>query len=234
MTRLLATVRCDMRLQFRNGFYYAAAFVAVVVVFLLRWLPNSNFSSWLPALVFSNLLVNNFYFMGGLVLLEKEQGTLEAQIVTPLRVGEYLASKIITLSALSLVENFLIVVSSVGFAFQLLPFVFGIAATSVHYALCGFIVVVRYDSINEYLLPSVVYTSLLQLPLLHYFSLWSTPAFYLHPLQAPLILLKAAFIPLSGWALVYGWLYSAVWGVILYGFCGSVFYRFVIAKAGVR
>ena len=35
MTRLLSTLLWDARLQFRNGFYYASAFVAVVFIVLL-------------------------------------------------------------------------------------------------------------------------------------------------------------------------------------------------------
>lgn len=46
-----------------------------------------------------NLPLATFFFIAGLVLLEKGEGTLEAQIVTPLTAGGYLASKILTLTA---------------------------------------------------------------------------------------------------------------------------------------
>lgn len=35
MRRLLATMRCDIRLQARHGFYYATAFVLIVCVALI-------------------------------------------------------------------------------------------------------------------------------------------------------------------------------------------------------
>ncbi len=63
-------MRTDLRLQMRNGFYIAAAFVVVVLVILLRQLPEASRSLGLPMLVFGNLLINGFFFMAGLVLLE--------------------------------------------------------------------------------------------------------------------------------------------------------------------
>ena len=83
MSRLPAAVACDVRLQYRNGFYAAAAFVAVVLVVLLRWLPPETLRLLLPALVLANMQVNTFYFVAGLVLLEKAEGSLEALVVTP-------------------------------------------------------------------------------------------------------------------------------------------------------
>ncbi|MDX1414924.1 MAG: hypothetical protein R3293_12085, partial [Candidatus Promineifilaceae bacterium] len=100
MTRLASSMKWDARLQWRNGFYYAALIVIIVWTLLLSQIPNtlasigSSSLAWLlPAAVLGNLLIGTFYFMGGLLLLEKGEGTLEAQIVTPLRSSEYLISK---------------------------------------------------------------------------------------------------------------------------------------------
>ena len=81
--RIQATLLCDMRLQARNGFYYAAGAVAVITVVVLRLLPATDLRWLLPVMIVNNLIVNGFYFMAGLVLLEKAEGSIEAQIVTP-------------------------------------------------------------------------------------------------------------------------------------------------------
>jgi hypothetical protein len=39
MKRLLATVRCDVTLQLRHGFYYATAFVLICCVVLVSRIP---------------------------------------------------------------------------------------------------------------------------------------------------------------------------------------------------
>jgi fluoroquinolone transport system permease protein len=57
---------------------------------------------------------------------------------------------------------------------------------------------------------------------------------YLHPVQAPLLLMKAAFQPVAMWQMVYGVMYSAVWIGLAYAWSQHAFYRFVILKQGVR
>jgi fluoroquinolone transport system permease protein len=234
MKRLLSTMYWDARLQFRNGFYHVTLFVVVMWVVLVSQLPQSKLGWLLPALVLGNLLINTFYFIGGLMLLEKGEGTLEAQVVTPLRTWEYLASKIATLALLAVVENLVVVGLLYGLGFAALPLVLGIVLAAALYCLAGFIAVARYDSINEYLFPSMAYTLLLSLPLLSYFGLGQNTWFYLHPLQAPLVLVRAAFQPVAAWQLLYGLGYSAVWIGLLYHASQRTFLRFIVAKEGVK
>ena len=232
MRRLLATVRCDVTLQFRHGFYYATAFVLIFCVVVVSRIPSLNLSWLLPALLLGNLLLNTFYFIGGLILLEKGEGTLEAQVVTPLRTWEYLASKVGTLALLGLVENTVIVMLLVGLGFNLLLLAASLVLTAAIYCLAGVIAVVRYHSINEYLMPSVLYTSILLAPLLSYIPQWDTWLLYLHPLQATLLLAQAAFQPAPRWHAVYGVMYSALWIGLLAHFSRRAFVRFIVAGAG--
>lgn len=193
MKRLTATIACDVRLQVRNGFYYAAGFVAFFWVLALSRVPVENLGGFMPVFILANLLINTFYFIAGLVLLEKGEGTLMAQVVTPLRIWEYLASKVITLTGLSLLENLLIVGLGYGLNFNLLPLLIGMSLATTLYTLVGFVAVSRYDSINEYLFPSFLYTLVFIPPFLPYMGLGESWLFYLHPLQAPLLLTKAVF-----------------------------------------
>ena len=235
MRRLLATMRCDITLQARHGFYYATAFVLIVCVAVISRIPPLNLSWLLPALVLGNLLMNTFYFIGGLILLEKSEGALEAQVVTPLRTWEYLASKVCTLTLLGLVKNLVIVVLFVGLNFNLPLLAASIVLTSALYCLAGIVVVVRYDSINEYLMPSVLYTSFLSAPpLLPYLIQWDTWLLYPHPLQATMLLAQAAFRPVADWKIVYGILYPLLWISIMGALSGRAFRRFITAGAGMK
>lgn len=234
MTRLLATVRYDMRLQFRNGFYYASAFVAVFFIILLRQLPAVDWANWWPPLILGNLVINAFYFTAGMVLLEKGEGTLEAQVVTPLRPGEYLLAKVLSLGLLSLLETLLLVVAVSGPRFNWLWLLLGVLLLIGLYTLYGFVVVARYDTITDFILPSAAWVIGLSLPLLYYFDLWRSWILFLHPLQAPLVLMQAAFTAVPGWQLFYGVLYSLLWLGVAYGVARRAFHRFVISKEGVR
>jgi fluoroquinolone transport system permease protein len=227
-------MRCDFTLQWRHGFYYATAFVLIFWVAVVSRLPALNLGWLLPALVLGNLLMNTFYFISGLVLLEKGEGALEAQVVTPLRTWEYLTSKIVTLTLLGLVENLIIVMLLYGFGFSLLPLAASIALAAALYCLAGVAAVARYASINEFLLPSVLYPALACAPLLPYLSRWDAWPFYLHPLQAALVLAQAAFQPVAYWQVTYGVLYLALWIGLMAYFGQRVFRRYLIAGAGVN
>jgi fluoroquinolone transport system permease protein len=225
---------CDVRLQARNGFYWAIGFLLVVYAVVITRLPAFDWGIVIPALVLGNLAMATFYFIGGLVLLEKGEGTLEALVVTPLRPWEYLTSKVATLIGLSLVENVAIVALACGRSFRPLPLVLGIVLASAIYCLIGFISVARYDSINEFLFPSMLVVAALSLPILHYAGLWTTPLMYLHPLQAPLVILEGATREIATWQ----WVYGVVFALASIGLLGrsSVrsFRRFVVERPGAR
>src|SRR5690349_16680714 len=98
--RLLATLQLDARIQVRNGFYAASAFLIVIMTALLLQIPRENIDVALitPGFVVVNLIVTTFYFVAGLVMLEKSEGVLSGLVVSPLRPAEYLASKALTLT----------------------------------------------------------------------------------------------------------------------------------------
>jgi fluoroquinolone transport system permease protein len=232
VSRLASAVRWDAVIQFRNGFYYAALFVTLVWIFLLRQVPLEYRLLLLPAMLAGNLLINAFYFVAGLVLLEKAEGSLQAQVVTPLRRGEYLASKALTLGLLSLAEGLAITLLGHGLAFNPLLLALGLLSGAGLLALLGFVAIARYDSINEYLMPSIGYMSALILPFIDYFQVWQSPLFYLHPLQAPLIVLRAAFQPIAPLELLFGLLASALWIAAAFAWSQRVFYHFIILRPG--
>ncbi len=235
MKRLLSTIRCDLRLQQRNGFYYATAFVVAVYALGLSQLHAAgarlNLAGLLPAVILNNLMITCFYFIGALVLLEKAEGTLAAQVVSPLRAGEYLAAKVISLTALALAYNLAVVALVVGNEFGALALIAGVGALAALIVMAGFVAVARYDSVNEYLLPSLPYAAGLMLPLASMFG-WDSPLLYLHPLQGPMLLVRAAFAPAEPWQLIYAVLASALWLGVGAWLCRRSFQRFVVGRTG--
>lgn len=225
MRRLTATLRCDFRLQLRNGFYHATAFILVVWALILLWLPDSDLRWLLPPLVLGNLVINTFYFIAALVLLERDEGSLQARRVTPLRQHEYIGSKLITLTALALAENLLIVVLFHGTGFNWLLMGGAIVIASALLALLGVIAVAPHDSINTFLMPSVLYTAFAQLPLVGYLGGVTHPVLRLHPLQPPLLLAEGAFRPLGAAELAYGVGAGATWCAVLFVLAGAAFAR---------
>lgn len=230
----MAAARTDAVLQIRNGFYYAAAFLGVFGIIGLRYLPEAMRAYLLPALILSNLMVGTFYFIAGLVLLERDEHTLEALAVSPLRAGEYLASKVITLTALSMLENAVIVLLAHGVEFDLLALTLGVAFGAAVYTLFGFVVVARYASINEFLLPSVAWGTPLFLPLLPYFGVlrggWLEVFFWVQPLQPSLVLLSAAFRPAALTELLGAVVLGCLWVAVLWNRAQASYRKFVMRQ----
>lgn len=215
MSRLLASIRCDLTLQMRNGFYAATAVVGGFWALLLLQASALDLRWLLPPLLLGNLLIGTFYFIAAQVLLERAEATLAAQAVTPLRVGEYLLSKVLTLSALALAETLVLTPLLAGWRFSLGPLLAGALLGGAIYCLCGVLAVLRFRSISEFLLPSGLCVALLWLPLLAYATEWRPWPLLLHPLSPPLALLEAAFVPAPPARLLYGLGGSALWLALL-------------------
>lgn len=211
MHRLRATLFWDIQLQLRNGFYGAAAFVLLCWAALLSLVPGDALRWALPPLILGNLVLGSFYFVGGLVLLERAEGSLTARTVTPLRIGEYLAAKVASLALLGVGESVLLALLFVGPSFAFVPFIGGVLLGGALLTLAGVSTVVRFTSINEYLMPSIVVTAVLTLPLIAYVGSWQHWPVYLHPFTPALALIEAAFVPTTRWKIGYGVLAGAGW-----------------------
>ncbi len=234
MKRLASALQWDVVLQFRSGFYYATVFVVVLFAFVFTQIPNLDTQLVMPMVLLGSLMMNNFYFIGGILMLEKDQGSLEAVVITPLRSREYILSKLISLLLLSVIETLLLTLLIHGTDFNMLLLLPGLSATSILFALAGFLAAVRYDSVNEYLLPTIPMIMLLILPVIDLYGFWQTPIFYLHPMRAAMALIQGGFQPISAGEIAYGLIYSLL-SIGIFGWLAQrSFQRYVILGKGVR
>ena len=200
MRELLSFGRWDVMVQARNGFYFASVFVALTMSAFVLSLPPAVRAAadlWVPAIFVFNLIITTFFFVTGLMLLERDEGTLTALAVTPLSPSTYLLSRIATLTGLAAVETLIIV--AVGFrlppAWPLM--LCGAMALGVLYTCSGVMVASRYASVNELLLPASCVVVLLMLPLLPHFGVLAARGFVAHPIEPALALLRSAYHPPS-------------------------------------
>ena len=109
---LLRLMGHDLRFQWRHGILTAYGVVVVLYAGVLRLVAADFRPALLLGLLFSDVSVLGFFFVGGVVLLEKSQGVLSPLFITPLRPGHYLVSKTATLTGLSLGFGVLLTVCS--------------------------------------------------------------------------------------------------------------------------
>jgi fluoroquinolone transport system permease protein len=189
-------------------------------------------------LLFFDPALIGIMFVGALVLFEKSENVLQALVITPMKTDDYLLSKIISLTLLSIssasIFMFLMMIFNKT-SFNLLFLFSGIILTSVMLILIGFILVSRVNSVNGYLLGMVIgFLGLTFPPLLQLFNIIENPVFYIWPTQASFILLDGVFnaASLETWEIVYGIGYQLFWIIVLYYFSKKAFYEYIVLKGG--
>ncbi len=233
--RLISALRRDVALQARYGLYWISLFVVMVWGVLTGLIAGGGWADAgkaVPPLLVFNLIITTFYFVAGLVLLEKAEGALAALVTTPQREEEYLLSKVLTLTSLGVAESLGVVVPLFGTGVRWAPLLMGAFLLGGLYVLLGFAVIVRYDSLHEGLLPSAVWVTLLTAPVLGHFGIASPRFFYLHPVQPSLTLMSGGYAPLSPGEAAYGAVGAAVWFGISFAAARRRFHRFVTRAAG--
>jgi fluoroquinolone transport system permease protein len=225
--KFLSIFRWDVTLQGRQGFYYAALMVTVLWCVVLLQLPPDGRLFLLPLIIFLDLSIFGFYFMAGLLYLEKGEGVLEALVVTPLPRLTYLLSKVASLTLLAMLIVVAVVLVAYGPAINWLVLLSGVVLNSGVLILIGFILAVRYRTISEFLIPSAIYLLPTQLPLLDYLGLWEGWPLYLIPTQATMLLIQAVFVPIAPWQYIYAFGYLIVTAVVVTWLALRAFDRFI-------
>lgn len=218
----------DIRLQAKYGFYAVYAVLTAVFVLGLRMIGPELRTEAAVLLIVTDPTVLGFYFIAAMVLFEKEEGVLEALVVSPLGDWGYLVSKVVTLSLLALVSATLVAVLGHGSAQGLAVLMIGVTLGASLFVLIGFVAVARFDSVNEYFISAVGWGTVLFLPLFGYVGLLDTVLFYLLPAQPVVVLIEGGFRPLAPWQVVYGVGYLLVGNVVAYVWARHSFRRHIV------
>ena len=219
MTAILTALRWDVIVQARNGFYWASVFLIIVISALLLSVPESaraNSALWVPAILVINLQITTFFFVAGLMLLERDEGTLNALAVSPLSPSGYLVMRTISLTGLAAAETIAIVWIGFGTSGAWLLILGGTAALGVIYTGFGAAVATRYDSVNALLLPASAFVALLLLPLLPHFGFAPRLPFFVHPLEPPITLIRAGYGVIERIDVAFGLIGSLGWSAIAF------------------
>lgn len=233
-TPLRSAIQLDLRLQRRHGFYYAAAFSALLWIVVLYLLPDGIIGPAMPYVIFGDLGIVGFFFIVGAMFFEKGERTLFALLTTPMRFRHYLAAKLTTLTLLAVAVSLAVTLLVYGIGFEPFSFLAGVVLTSLLMMLVSFTTAAPYPSISEWLLPAMIPLLVVNIPLLDYSGLWLHPLIYLVPTEGPLLLLGVAFgqITLDGWQVAYAIGYPILWIALLCLVARRVFFRYVVAREG--
>lgn len=212
MTRLGVAARNEVRLQWRYGVYAAALFATAVWVAVLRALPAGAMATAVPVVVFADSAVVGLFFLAGAVLFEKDEGTQSALVVTPLRDGEYMAAKVSSLTALSVVVALVVALTARGVGTDPALLAVGVGLLSLVVLLTGYATAVRFESITDYIVGVQAPLLPLALPLLPYLvDALAHPAWWLAPTYGAMVLIDGAVNGVGGGTAAAAVLVQTLW-----------------------
>lgn len=225
----------DLLFQWRHGFYPIYAAVTALYVIILFFLPSGARPMAAMFMVFSDTAVLGFFFIGGIILLERSEQLLESLFITPLTIREYIVSKVVSLSLLSLLCSLVILLpAGLPSPASLLPVLLGVLVSSILFILIGMIIAVEVPDINHYFLWSLGFIIFAVPAVLEFLGLFRSRWIYLIPFRGILEIIRAG---LEGeragvFVLLFGTLIP--WLVVAFFAAGETLRKAVEKRGGQR
>lgn len=239
MKRLQTAISWDIRLQAKYGLYVAGFVVTAMWTSLLYFLPAHSLQYAIPLVLFGDLAIVGYLFIGAMMFFEKGQGSIEAVIITPLREREYILSKMISilvyvLGSTLLMVGFLSLLRAFDVNFLML--LLSAVVISLFFTELGFYFTSKFKSFTDFLLPTSMMLIVLSVPLIDFFGFTGQSpvryVFYLWPTYGQMKLLQAAFGNASLADILYGLVYNALCIIGLFNVSIRVFNTSMIGRKG--
>ncbi|ARC86732.1 putative membrane protein [Clostridium argentinense CDC 2741] len=212
--RILHSIKYDIMSQYKNGIYFVYSFISIIYILVLQLIPNNFTNSALVFLIFSDPTFLGFFFVGAMVLLERNQGIPLALFITPLTLEEYIISKCISLSLISVIVSLIITFTVKGAEFNIILLTSVVLVNSIIFTLIGLITGMYSKTLNHYFLIATLVGVVIAIPLLNYFKVTSFRPFNLFPTYIAIALIEGAIYK-SEINIIY-FLISIIWAIVLY------------------
>lgn len=197
--QLILLLRLDVRLLLRHGVIGAVCVVTVVWAALLAALPAELVDLLVAPALYLDAAIVGLLFVGGMVLIERRQGSLEALAVSTLTPSSYVASKVIALTALAVGATGVIAVAA-RVPLRPVELLIGTVLLSVPVLLVALGVAARASTITAYLFGLQPATVPAVVPLVMIAGWMPRWLAWLGPTTGPYLLLDAGTggVPLTG------------------------------------
>lgn len=228
--RLLSVLKADVLFQFKQGFYFVYIILSLFYLIIFHQLDSTWLSYVMPVVLFMDPSVLGLFFIGGILRLEKEQGILSLIYVTPLRIWEYILSKIISLCLISLIVILLISLIAYKGSVNYLYLIIGVIQTSVFFTLIGFLVATSSRSVNDFFVKIIPWMMVLMLPCVLLGLYPNSLLLGLIPSVASLKLVWGAYHATNLWEFIMLVLYMTVQNIYLLKYTYAVFQKKMVLE----
>ncbi|RPA68011.1 ABC transporter permease [Cyclobacteriaceae bacterium YHN15] len=194
MKQLAHLLKFDFLLINKNKIITVSLIVTAIYVGVFKALAAmGNIEKLLVLVIFNDPALLGFLFIGVMVLFEKNENTLEVLAVTPIKTSNYILSKSIALTIISLFCCYAMVIAGYGLDFNFIHFTTGTILTTFIFSMLGFVAVAGQSTFNKYILRALGIILLLSLPFLGYFEMVPKIWFVLFPTQPAIDLYDLSF-----------------------------------------
>lgn len=151
--RLLNLIIGDIRFQYKYGFYFVYVILTLLYICLLILIPSDWRVNGAAIMIYSDPAAMGLFFMGAIVLLEKSQRVINSLAVSPVKISEYILSKVISLGLISTFVGLIIAAST--HIEHLILVCIGTFLGSVLFSLLGLILAANIISLNQFIIATV-------------------------------------------------------------------------------
>lgn len=99
--RIIKIIWFDMILQYKYGFYFLYALLTILYISFINFIPVNLQENVRLFCIYIDPTAIGFFFMGSIVLLEKNQNIFSPLVVSPISFMSYLTGKVVSLSVIS-------------------------------------------------------------------------------------------------------------------------------------
>jgi fluoroquinolone transport system permease protein len=137
--KTLALIRGDIRFQYKYGFYLLYLLFSLLYIGLLFAFPAAWREKTAALMILTDPAAMGLFFMGAIVLFEKNERGLDSLAVSPVKPWQYVTSKLVSIGLISTVVSFAIGFAA-GLATHPLRLAAGVFLSSCLFSAIGLIV----------------------------------------------------------------------------------------------
>lgn len=224
MIRVLKNLKNDFRFFYQYRILHVYVLILLFYWFLLSIFDGEMLVILKRALLFSEPIVLGFFFMGGIYLIEKQEGIIAMMLVTPRKIFHYFLAKHLAFLCVGIVLGTIIsLIRTRDFSFGLILTLF---LANVLFTSFGILVSLKAQNVNQYILLSIGFSFLLVIPFVLMILLGNPFYLIYHPFGLIYLLAIHPFVVIpyaEGWL----WLLLASQVVVMFLLIYRIFSRHV-------
>ena len=170
----------DIRFQFRYGFYFIYGVFTLLYIGLLSALPDAWRGDAALIMIFTDPAAIGLFFMGAIVLFEKNEHVLDSLAVSPVGAAEYTLSKLVSIGVISTLVA--VVIGAAAGAIQSLPlFLLSVFLCSCLFSSLSLIAACKVKTLNQFFLAVIPFELLTVVPAVLWMFWLQSDVWLLHP-----------------------------------------------------